>query len=479
MDKFYITTPIYYINGVPHLGHTYTTVVADVLARWHRSQGKEVFFLVGTDENSQKVVEAAGNASKGLQEFTDEMSSVWRETWLKLGISFDRFIRTTSPEHLNAVKIFWERVQEKGDIYLGEYEGLYCVSCEAFIKDSDLDEDGLCPDHKKKPTVLKEKNYFFKLTKYRDALLEHIEKNPDFIQPEERRNEVISFIKDYLEDISISRESVDWGISVPGDESQRIYVWFDALINYLSGIGFGQDEAKFSKFWPADVQLLGKDISKFHCALWPAMLMSADIELPKTFFVHGHWTVDGQKMSKTIGNVIDPVDISQDFPFDAVRYFILRETSFGSDGDFSFDRLKERYNSELANDLGNLFQRTLNMVDKYLDGTVDRLEDKDSPYPLDQAGVYLEGFKFDLALQEIWGAVSHLNKLIEDKKPWELAKSGNVDELKQLFAYIFAVLDEILFYLEPFMPDTVKKARDFVKADRISAPSTPLFPKKD
>ncbi len=479
MDKFYITTPIYYINGTPHLGHTYTTVAADILARWHRIQGKDVFFLVGTDENSQKVVEAAKKAGKSLQEFTDEMSSIWRETWLKLGISFDRFIRTTSPEHINAVKIFWERVQEKGDIYLGEYEGWYCVDCEEFIKESDLDDGGLCPYHKKKPDILKEKNYFFRLSKYKDALLEHIEKNPDFILPVERRNEVVSYIKNHLEDISISRETIDWGIPVPGDENQRIYVWFDALINYLSGIGFGQDEAKFSKYWPADVHLLGKEISKFHCALWPAMLMSAEIELPKTFFVHGHWTSDGQKMSKTIGNVVNPIDLMQEFSFDVVRYFLFRETPFGSDGDFSIARLKERYNSELANDLGNLLQRTLNMIDKYLDGRIDEEKVALYSYGLEQAGVYLENFKFDLALQEIWSAVSHLNKFIEEEKPWELFKNNEKEKLSEVLHRVYAILKEIVYFLEPFMPEITKKMRELLEKDRISAPDTPLFPKKE
>lgn len=478
-NKFYITTPIYYVNDKPHIGSTYTTVVADTLARHYRQKGDDVFFLTGTDENSQKTVDAAEAKGKDVQDYTDDMASTWRETWLNLGLSFDRFIRTTSAEHEKAVVAFFNKVQAKGDIYQGDYEGLYCVGCEEFKSAADLDEDGNCPDHKKKPKVIKEQNYFFRLTKYRDQLLDHIEKNPNFIQPEKRKNEVLSYIKDYMTDISISRQAMEWGIRLPIDEEHAIYVWFDALINYLSGIGFAQDEVKFGKYWPADVHLVGKEITKFHCALWPAMLMSAGLSLPKTIFVHGFFTVDGDKMSKSLGNAIDPLELKKEYPFDAVRYFVLREVPFGDDGDFSHVRLKERYNSDLANDLGNLTQRTLNMVEKYLEGTVSSPNNFTSPIDAKKIAEYTESLRFDRALQAIWDGVSWSNKLIEDTKPWELAKSGDTEKIAEVLSQLVAVLKEIAEYLVPFMPETAQKMQDLLAQDKLSAPSEPLFPRKE
>ncbi len=477
-NTFYITTPIYYVNGKPHIGHAYTTIVADTLARYHRQKGDETFFLMGTDENSQKNVEAAKKTGKEVGVYVDEMASVWRETWLNLGISFDRFIRTTSAEHKKAVCEFYQRVYDKGDIYPGEYEGLYCVGCEKFITESELDENGECPDHKKKPEAIKERNYFFKLTKYRDRLLEHIERHPEFIQPEKRRNEVVSYIKDFMEDFSISRQAMEWGIRLPTDEKHAIYVWFDALLNYLSGIGFVQDEIKFDKFWPADIQLIGKDIIKFHCAYWPAMLMSAGLPLPKTVFAHGFFTVDGDKMSKSLGNAVDPVELAKEYPFDAVRYFLLREIPFGEDGDFSLKRLQERYNADLANDLGNLVQRALNMIDKYCDGSVDRDIKIDMPFSVETVRLHIESLKFDQSIIETWKGVSWANKYIEDAKPWELHKSGEHEKIKEVLSRVYVVLADIAETLTPFMPETANKIKKLLSTEKLSPPSEPLFPRK-
>ncbi len=476
--KFYITTPVYYVNGVPHIGHTYATLVADVMARYHRQKGDETYFLTGTDENAQKNVESAKKEGKPIQEYVNDLSSTWRETWLELGFSFDRFIRTTSTEHKNASVEFFNKVYETGDIYLGEYEGLYCVGCESFKTETELTDDGKCPDHKKKPDTIKEQNYFFKLTKYRDRLLEYIEKHPEFIQPEKRRNEVVSYIKDFMTDVSISRQSMDWGITLPIDDKHKMYVWFDALLNYFSGIGYGQDEIKFNKFWPADVQIVGKEIIKFHCAMWPAMLMSAGYELPRTIFAHGHFTIDGQKISKSLGNAINPLDLTEEYPFDAVRYFLLREITFGDDGDFSITRLKERYNSDLANDLGNLVQRALNMIGQYCDGVVDKNTDFDKAFDINVVHARIEKFEFGQALEEIWKGVSWANKHIEDNKPWELNKSGERKKLEEVLSRVYSVLTDISNALTPFMPETAERLEKFLSAEQLAPPSEPLFPRK-
>jgi methionyl-tRNA synthetase len=478
MSKFYITTPIFYVNDIPHIGHAYTTIVADMLARYHRRKGSEVFFLTGTDENSQKNVEAADKKGKDIVEYTNEMAATWRETWLKLGVSFDRFIRTTSPEHKKGVYDFFEKVHANGDIYEGDYEGYYCVACEAFITESDL-VDGKCGIHKTKPEKIKEKNYFFKASKYRDQLLEHIEKYPEFVQPEKRRNEIVNYIKDHFDDFSITRQSIDWGIPLPIDDSQVIYVWFDALLNYFTGIGYGQDEDKFRKFWPADVQLVGKDIIKFHCALWPAMLLSAGYPLPKTVFAHGYFTIGGVKMSKSLGNVIDPLKLAEEYGFDAIRYFLLREIPFGDDGDFSLDRLKERYNADLANDLGNLVQRSLNMIEKFSEGSLDR--EAKLQKSIDQAKLeeLIENFRLDEALQEIWRVVSWANKYIEDQKPWVLAKADENEKLAAVLSQLYGIIKQVGEALSPFLPETSEKIKQLLDVEKLQVPDKPLFHRKE
>jgi methionyl-tRNA synthetase len=458
MSKFYLTTPIFYVNGKPSVGHAYTMIVADTLARYHRSLGEQVFFLTGTDENSQKNVEAASAAGKSddIQGYLNEMAALWQQTFDTLAFSHDRFIRTTEKDHLKAVEKFWKAVEKKGDIYPGEYEGLYCKACEAFVTEKEL-VDGKCPIHKTKPVTIKEKNYFFRLTKYRDALLEHIGKHPEFVQPEARRNETVSYIKNFMTDVSISRESMRWGIPVPGDESQRIYVWFDALINYLTGIGYGTDEKIFKKWWPADLHLVGKDIMKFHVALWPAMLLSAGLPLPKQVFAHGFFTVNGDKMSKSLGNVIDPLEIVKDYGNDVLRFFLLREIRLGEDGDFSTKRLAERYDGDLANELGNLVHRVLTMTEKYCDGKVPERAEGFLAGAWPAYHTAMEELRLHDALETTWNLVRQANQYIDQQAPWQLAKLKEEKMLRDTLYILLETIRHIAWMLYPFMPETAEK----------------------
>lgn len=467
-NKFYITTPIYYVNDIPHIGHAYTTIAADVLARYHRMKGDEVYFLTGTDENSQKNVEAAKKKGyKDVKKYIDEMSAKWQETWDSLDITNDGFIRTTELRHLKGVKKFFEAVYKKGDIYKGKYEGLYCPACEAYVGETDL-VNGKCPIHKIKPQKIKEENYFFRLKNYEEPLLEYIEKNPEFIQPETRRNEVINYISHHLEDISISRLSKDWGIPVPDivyktkrrhpstssrAKKQVLYVWFDALINYLTGVGYGKDEKKFAKWWPADLHLVGKDIIKFHCALWPAMLMSAGLPLPKKIFAHGFFTLDGQKISKSLGNVIDPIELVNKYGIDEVRYYLLREIPFGEDGDFSFKRLEERYNAELANGLGNLVARILTMCEKYFNGKIPPKISGSVGPTWRSYEIAMQNLKFHQALQDIWDLISFCDEMINREEPWQLVKIDK-ERLERVIYTLLETLRHIGWLIAPFMPLT-------------------------
>lgn len=427
---FYITTPIYYINDRPHIGHAYTTIIADIISCYYRMKGYDVFFSTGTDENGQKNVEAAKKAGvESISTYTDQMAAVWQQTWDSLGLTNTDFIRTTQPRHAAGVRKFFDRVFANGDIYKGIYEGLYCTGCEAFLKESDLNEKGECPLHMRPPEKIQEENYFFKLSRYRDALLAHIESHPEFVMPSSRRNEIINYIKDHLEDVSISRQSQTWGIPVPIDEKQVLYVWFDALLNYITVLGYGTDESNFEKFWPANLQLVGKDIIKFHCALWPAMLLSAGLPIPHQVFAHGFFTVEGQKMSKSLGNAVNPVEIASVYGIDPMRYFFAREISFGEDGDFSTDKLKTRYEDELGNELGNLVSRVVVMMHKFADG---KIPTRANDFPIIEAQAVwhayekaMESYAFSAALEVVWSLVRNANKHITDSKPWELAKNND------------------------------------------------------
>ncbi|MEI7512645.1 MAG: methionine--tRNA ligase [Candidatus Uhrbacteria bacterium] len=495
MSKYYITTPIYYVNDRPHIGHTYTTVVADALSRFHRLRGDETRFATGTDENSQKNVlamEVAGE--KDLKTYLDRMAGAWRETWNELDITYTDFIRTTEPRHLAGVERFWKAVQASGDIYEGVYEGWYCTGCEAFKTETELANER-CPLHPNKELDhIKEKNYFFRLSKYRDELLALYTKGSDFVMPESRRHEIHNYVEDHLMDISISREakSVPAGIPVPGDEDQRIYVWFDALLNYMTSAGYGTDEALFSKFWPADLHLVGKDIIKFHCALWPAMIMSAakndallrhedgSPKLPKQVHAHGFFTIDGLKISKSLGNAVDPREFVPKYGFDAVRYFLLREIPFGEDGDFSRERLAARYASDLGNTFGNLVNRAIAMSKKYFDGKVPDADTTEASLPVNEASVwdgkggldaihhvvenaYLTN-RCDIALAAIWDGVGETrrsglfqaNKLIEETQPFKLVK----EDPKQVGEILYALLESLRWYawlVQPVMPEISNK----------------------
>lgn len=477
MSKIYLTTPIYYINDIPHIGHAYTTIAADVLARYYRGRGEDVLFATGTDENGQKTIEAAKASHEPIQEYTDRLALEWRKIWDTFGISYDRFVRTTEPAHIKAVQAVLARINAAGDIYKGVYEGLYCVGHEAFIQESDLAE-GKCPDHGKEPERVKESNYFFRLSKYTQPLLDHIEAHPEFVQPGFRRNEVVSFIKGGLDDISVSRVSQKWGIPFPGDDSQAVYVWFDALINYLTSTGYPEDS--YTKWWPADFHLVGKDIIRFHCVIWPAMLMSAGIQLPKTIFAHGFITLEGVKISKSLGNAVDPVKLAEKYGNDTLRYYLLRDIPFGQDGHFSYERLEAVYNSELANNLGNLVQRVSSMIVRYFDGAIpasdsvpaDQLDQMDwADY---QAAI--EALKFDQALAIVQGHLDALNRYIERTKPWEQAKTSP-DSLQASLAMLAVAIVDIGGRLQPFLPETSAKILDTFKDGQINQSVGILFPR--
>ncbi|MFH0868925.1 MAG: methionine--tRNA ligase [archaeon] len=461
-SKFYITTPIYYVNDVAHIGHAYTTIAADVLARWHRSLGEDVFFLTGTDEHGKKVQQIAEKKGKTPQKFVDEISGAFKKAWKALNIEYDGFLRTTDVAHVKAVQKALQELYDKKFIYKGKYKAYYCVGCEQYKTKLDL-VDGKCPDHLTEPELRSDDAYLFKLSAFQGKLKTLIEKDEFKISPPEKKNEILSFLeKEELRDISISRpkSEVYWGIELPFDKNHTCYVWMDAFLNYLTGLGWPSG-AKFRKFWPADVQLMSKDIIRVHATIWPAELLSLGIKLPKQIFVHGYFTVDGQKMSKSLGNVVDPVKISERYGVDIFRYHLLREVPFGEDGDFSEKALINRINTDLANSLGNLLSRTLTLIEKFSDGKVPKGSSVSSDLDLQfadkfrHASKHLENFEFHHALERIWDFVNHVNKHINDEKPWELAKDPKLkSKLYNVLYNCSESLRLISALIWPFMPET-------------------------
>lgn len=434
MSEFFITTPIYYVNDVPHLGHAYTMVSADALARWHRLMGNQVFFLTGTDEHGLKIAQAAADNGMSPREWTDKLSPRFQNAWRKLDISYDDFIRTTEARHYETVQSFLQSVYDNGFIYKDLYSGLYCVSCEAYYQEAELLSGGNCPIHNRPVTLMEEENYFFKLSAFEDRLLDWYDKFPLGVRPAAKRNEALGFIRQGLQDISITRTSIDWGVPVPWDNEHVFYVWYDALINYLTAIDYGRDSTKFEKWWPNVHHIIGKDIIRFHCVWWPAMCMAAGIEPPANFFVHGWLLVGGEKMAKSAGNKVDPLELVDDFGLDAVRYYLLRETTFGSDGDFTYEALTSRYNADLANNFGNLLQRVTTVVANKLDGRPPRplKESPLAPIANRAMAAAIEHWNDtapQAALESIWSLIHEANAYLEEVAPWKLDPGPQVESV--------------------------------------------------
>ncbi len=501
MSKFYITTPLYYVNASPHIGHAYTNVICDCLARFRRLKGDEVFFLTGTDEHGEKIKKAAQQQGSPVDIFVSDKIGVFKDLWKRLNISYDYFIRTTDSYHKSVVKKVITNLYKKGDVYKAKYRGFYCMPCESFWTELQVKEVGGCPTCKRDVEEIIEDNYFFKLSKYEEWLREYLRDNPNFIQPRIRYNEVVGFLENNkLEDLCISRpkKRVSWGIDFPLDDDFVVYVWFDALLNYISAVGFEYDYSKFKKWWPADIQFIGKDILRHHAIFWPIMLHALDIELPRIVFAHGWWKVGEDKISKSKGNIVNPLELIDKVGVDALRYFLLREVNVGADGNFSWDAIVHRLNSDLANDLGNLVYRTLNMAEKYFEGKISS-ENADLPYEFKESfenlGNYIslmEEVNFIGALEGIWKFINAMNKFIEDKKPWVLWKDKKVEDLKW---FLFSLLEGIKItavYIYPFMPQACNSILSQLGKEEISLENTkwkkegfsvrkglPLFPRID
>jgi methionyl-tRNA synthetase len=460
MNKFYVTTPIYYVNDVPHIGHAYTTIAADILARHHRQLGEDVFFLTGTDEHGNPAARAAERRGISPMEHADEMVVKFKELAGEVRATNDFFIRTTDQEHCAAVQRFIQDLYDKGDIYLKSYKGLYCGACETFYSEKDL-VNGKCPDHDTEPEMVEEENYFFRLSNYQEQLQRHFDDNPYFVMPKSRYNEARSFITQGLEDISISRAALEWGIPVPWDEKQVVYVWVDALLNYITALEYANAEDQREKFWPADYHLMAKDILKFHAVIWPALLMASGNELPRHLFIHGYLLMGGHKMSKTRGNVLDPFAVMETYGVDALRYYCFREVAFGQDGVVSLEGFETRYNAELANELGNLVSRTVAMVKKYDDSIVHTPEQPHEEFRIATEKLrksVLESMAVaDITncLETVWQFVRSLNKYVEDSAPWEMAKDeSRAIDLREVLYNLVEGLRISSILLHAYMPDT-------------------------
>ncbi len=465
--KTYITTPIYYVNDVPHIGHAYTTIIADTLAIYSRMVGYDTFFLTGTDEHGQKIEQAAKQRGKTPQEYADEISSYFKNLWDEFDITYDKFIRTTDEEHKKGVQVAFEKMLKNGDIYKGTYKGHYCISCETFFTETQIVDGELCPDCGKETTIVEEESYFFKLSKYQERLLAWYKENEKCIMPKTRRNEVMRFVEGGLEDLSITRTSFDWGVKLPesvNDPKHVIYVWLDALMNYLTALGYGTTEEKMD-YWPAKVHLIGKDILRFHAIFWPAFLMSLELPLPDHIAAHGWWTRNGEKMSKSKGNVINPKEVADAYGLENFRYFMLREVPFGGDGDFSQKALIDRINSDLGNDLGNLLNRLIGMSGKYSDGKVSsqnvvkyyNAELEEMNASLDKLEPLLYDMQLHRYLEELWRPLSIANKAIDKYQPWNLMKEGKEEEALALNGLIANILAKVAIMLHPVMPKTTNK----------------------
>jgi len=485
MQKFYITTPIYYINDRPHIGHAYTTIVADVVARYFREKiGREnVYFLAGTDEHGSKIAESAAKAGQTPQQFSDQISQLFKDAWTNLGIEYSQFIRTTDQHHKDSVveilKTLKEAITPDGQdvLYEDEYEGLYCVGCEKFLSPAEL-VDGKCPDHNRVPEKVKEKNWFFRLSAFLPQIKKYIESGQLNIYPEGRKKEVLGLIKQNVPDFSISRskKAVGWGIDLPWDNNQLAYVWVDALLNYITALGY-PDKENFKKFWPADIQLMALDILKFHALYWPAMLMALDIPLPKALYVHGFFTIDGKKMSKSIGNVVDPNEIVKNYGQEVSKYLILSQFSFGSESDIKIADFPAKYKADMVDGLGNLVSRVTNMIQQYMDGKIHEGSLSDSGLG-ELVGEKIANLRLREALLDIWQVAAESNVLIDKIKPWELSKSEDEHDkikLTDTLTVLARNIYNIALCLKPFMPKTAEQILDLITAEQIAKPSDPLF----